>query len=206
MGSTVDSVRPLNDASRSPDRPRFSIADGRLDLAKTQVNLTAGGLYRATTDAGSAVFRISRRASGSSASIISRLVRLYPGFGTHWKSAALPRRTPRADIDGAGPSQPLADLNDRGAEYAVVTPSGHNLISPDRATAELCLARVEVRLQSTTLTLHRLFNRQISPQNQEIAWQHVGSRPRFYSTTMCANILGNREESPGKYWVISLYG
>lgn len=58
------------------ERHRLSIADGRLDLAKTQVTLTAGGLYRATTDAGSAVFRISRRASGSSASIISRLVRL----------------------------------------------------------------------------------------------------------------------------------
>ena len=58
------------------ERHRFSMADGRLDLANTLVTLTAGGLYRATTVSGSAVFRISRRANGSSAFIINRLVRL----------------------------------------------------------------------------------------------------------------------------------
>ncbi len=55
---------------------RFPITGDRLDLAGEQVGLVVGGLYRATTEKGSVLFRVSRRATTTSSSVISRLVGL----------------------------------------------------------------------------------------------------------------------------------
>ncbi len=55
---------------------RFPVTGDRLDLAGEQVGLVVGGLYRATTEKGSVLFRVSRRATTTSSSVISRLVGL----------------------------------------------------------------------------------------------------------------------------------
>ncbi len=55
---------------------RFPVTSDRLDLANEQVGLVAGGLYRATTERGSVLFRVSRRATSTSSSVISRLIGL----------------------------------------------------------------------------------------------------------------------------------
>lgn len=53
---------------------RFAVNGKRLDLADRQVQLAAGGLYRATTENGSMLFRVSRKATATSTPVISRLV------------------------------------------------------------------------------------------------------------------------------------
>ncbi len=55
---------------------RFPVTSDRLDLADEQVGLVAGGLYRATTEKGSVLFRVSRGATTTSSSVISRLIGL----------------------------------------------------------------------------------------------------------------------------------
>lgn len=55
---------------------RFPVTGNRLDLADGQVGLVVGGLYRATTEKGTILFRVSRRATATSSSIISRLIGL----------------------------------------------------------------------------------------------------------------------------------
>ncbi len=58
------------------DERRFPVTGDRLDLAREPVELVAGGLYRATTEKGSVLFRVSRRATATSSSVISRLIGL----------------------------------------------------------------------------------------------------------------------------------
>jgi len=53
---------------------RFAVDGKRLDMAEKQVQLAAGGLYRATTENGSMLFRVSRKATAASTPVISRLV------------------------------------------------------------------------------------------------------------------------------------
>ncbi len=53
---------------------RFIVKGARLDLADERVRLVAGGHYRATSGTSSVLFLISRDATGTSSSVISRLV------------------------------------------------------------------------------------------------------------------------------------
>ena len=55
---------------------RFPVTGDRLDLADQRVRLVVGGLYRATTENSSILLRISRRATATTSSVISRLVGL----------------------------------------------------------------------------------------------------------------------------------
>jgi hypothetical protein len=57
------------------DSYEFAINGRHLDLGERHVALVPGGLYRATTENGKVLFRISRRATDASTSAISRLVR-----------------------------------------------------------------------------------------------------------------------------------
>ena len=58
----------------SKEEHRFSVEGKWLDLADKQVQLAAGGLYRVTAGRSSTLLRISRKATASSSSVISRLV------------------------------------------------------------------------------------------------------------------------------------
>jgi len=55
---------------------RLPVTGDRVDLLNGQLGLVPGGLYRATTKKSSALFRISRRATTTASSVISRLVGL----------------------------------------------------------------------------------------------------------------------------------
>ncbi len=53
---------------------KFPVDGKRLDLAKHQVSLEAGGIYRAKAGEKSVLFRISRKATGAGRTVVERLI------------------------------------------------------------------------------------------------------------------------------------